>query len=171
MNSGNNSMTPELYATVMADIPYTMIIANLEGKFIFWNKSAYKLFKKELKESEQDDWVDDWGVYNLDKTTKYATEDIPLSRALRGETVTAEKLYLHTAGRDGLYIKVSAFPIFDEENKIKAGVVVCEDITTEQQLYESIIHKINDLESYLKELVKDNILRKIISNDIKTMDQ
>lgn len=148
-----DNLTIDLVANIMDQIPYSIIISNLKGEFIFWNRYAFRLFNEDLLNSKQPDWVSDWGVFNLDKVTLYKTEDIPLSRALSGEAVYNEKIYLQKANSKGIYLEVNAFPIFDKDNKVEVGVVMYKDITAEQKLYESIIHKINDLESYLQELI------------------
>ena len=139
-----------LHKAILNSIPYGILVANKDGKFIFWNEVTYKTFKKELINSEQQNWVDDWGVFSVDKKTKYQTEEVPLSRALRGEIVTGEKLCISTEGRPCVFIKVSAFPIWTKEGEIEAGIVVFDDITKEQTMYDNILQKIGELENYLK---------------------
>lgn len=145
----------ETYKKIIDKIPYGVIIADKEGKIIFWNEISYKTFKEDLIHSPLKHWVEDWGVYTADKKTKFKTEELPLVRALNGEIVTGEKLFIKNDGiKEGTYIKVSAFPIYNMNNKdINSAVVIFEDITHEQALYDSVINKINELESYLKDVL------------------
>ncbi len=157
--SGVNTLSAEQLIAIMDEIPYTVIVANPDGKFVFWNKLAYSLFKKDLVTSSMENWVEEWGCYNLDRTTHYKTENLPLARALRGEVVKNEKMYLQTIGRQGLYLEIDAYPIFNADGTVQVGVVMCKDITAEQLLYSSVIHQINELKHYLQHLVEDNIIK------------
>jgi signal transduction histidine kinase len=151
--SSENNLPIELYHSVLNEMPYGIIVADITGKFILWNDNARPIVNDELAKSLQQNWVDDFGVFNIDKTTKYRTEDLPMSKALRGESSPGEKMYIKHAGlEEGVYLKVSSYPI-KKEDQIIAGVIIMEDITQEQILYDNIISKINELETYLKDIM------------------
>lgn len=65
--------------------------------------------------------------------TRYELEEFPLARALRGETVAAERLQI--AGEDGKrsFLSVSAAPVFDRAGRIIAAVSLFEDVTAREQ--------------------------------------
>ena len=148
--TSESRLSIELYAKVIDSMPCGFIVANNKGEFIVWNKAAYKLFKKELITSVQDNWVDDWGIYHTDKVTKFLTEEIPMSRALNGETVTGVKMYICVEEREGMYLKVSAYPVYNSGSEIEAAIVMIEDITVEQKIYDEVISTINQMAGYLK---------------------
>ena len=147
--TSESKLSVELYAKVIDSMPCGFIVANNKGEFIVWNEAAYKLFSKELITSVQDNWVEDWGIYHTDKITKFLTEEIPMSRALRGETVTNVKMYIYVEGREGMYLKVSAYPVYKSNSEIEAAIVMLEDITTEQKIYDEVINTINQMAGYL----------------------
>lgn len=152
MNFANKTSIPDLYLRVVESMPYGIIISDSAGNSIFWNEKASFIMKAAEDAIQQKDWVHQFGVFNLDKTTMYTTEDLPMSKALRGEYIADEKLYIHNKDLpEGVYLKISAFPIIENE-QISAAVVLFDDITKEQQLYDNIIGQINGLTSYLKQL-------------------
>jgi PAS domain S-box-containing protein len=65
--------------------------------------------------------------------TRYELEEFPLARALRGETVRAERLQI--AGEDGQrsFLSVSAAPVRDRAERIIAAVSLFEDVTAREQ--------------------------------------
>ena len=143
----------ELLTKLVDEIPYAILVAKPDGEFNFWNKEAYKLFNKDLRQSPKEHWVEDWGCYKLDGT-KYLTEEVPLSMALNGINVYNEKMCLKLANDTKcMYIKVSAFPLTDNDNNVISAVVMCEDITKEQELYEHVIERFNEIESYIIDLL------------------
>ncbi|MBC7426723.1 MAG: PAS domain-containing protein, partial [Bacteroidia bacterium] len=134
--STENKLSVELYAKVIDSMVCGFIVANNKGEFIIWNEAAYKMFKKELITSVQDNWVEDWGIFHMDKTTKFLTEEIPMSRALKGETVKGVKMYISVEGREGMFLKVSAYPVYTSESEIEAAIVMLEDITEEEKFWD-----------------------------------
>lgn len=149
----SKNITLDLLKKLVDEIPYAILVAQPNGEFNFWNKEAYRLFNKDLRQSPQAHWVDDWGCYKLDGT-KYQTEDIPLSMALRGINVYNEKMCLKMGGaKECMYIKISAFPLTDDNGDVVSAVVMCEDITKEQELYEHVIERFNEIETYIKDLL------------------
>ncbi len=151
MNSENKNIL-QIYKKVIETMPYGIVVSNIDGKFIFYNNRASIVFNENLQKSLQENWVEDFGVFTVDRKEKYKTENLPMSKALKGQTVVGEKMYIkHIGIPNGVYLKVSAFPIITE-NTIEAAVIIFDDITEEQIMYDSIISKINDLENYLREL-------------------
>lgn len=157
MNTGNKA-DPKLYLKVLKAIPYGIIISDKNSEFVFWNEKASYIMHMTAQAIKQQDWAKKFGVYSLDKATMYKTEDLPMSKALLGEFVEGEKLYIKNENMsEGIYIKVTAFPIL-EDKTIVAAVVMFDDITEEQKLYESVIYKITELESYLKDLINVKLI-------------
>ena len=63
-----------------------------------------------------------------------ARDDLPALRALRGETVTSERLRLHAADGHSEVLLVNASPLRDRNGAITAAVVVFHDITDLSEL-------------------------------------
>lgn len=161
MISGNNITLKNAFS-ILSHLDYGLMIANIDGEFIYWNSKAEKILQANAQAVQQKDWANFFGVYNSEKTKRYETEDLPLSRALKGEVIHAEKLFLNSPDIPPVYIKVSAYPLLNENNEIREAVVTFEDITHEENVYESIINKINDLEDVIRNLMNKGI-RSIIN--------
>lgn len=69
-------------------------------------------------------------VYHPDRTTLYGLEDLPLYRAIRGESMDHVELFIAQTGlQDGLWMLVNARPLRDESGGPQGGLVVFHDIT------------------------------------------
>ena len=147
-----NNITCELYYKILNGMPHGVVVADKHGKFILWNKSADPVFNSKTVESSKSNWIKDFGIYKVDKKELFKDEDIPMNRALRGESVNGEKMFVkNTNVPNGIFLKISSYPIYEDNGvDIKAAVIIFDDITKEQILYEIVIKKINELENYLK---------------------
>lgn len=155
MSIKSNHLTLNGYKNVLDNLPYGVIVADITGKFVFWNGKALPMFGGDLFRSEKENWVEDFGIYKIDTITKYETEDLPMSKALQGKSTQAEKMYVRNVNnKEGVFLKISSYPILSINNEIEGGVIIFEDITQEQLLYDNIIYKINELENYLKDIME-----------------
>jgi rsbT co-antagonist protein RsbR len=75
-----------------------------------------------------EDWRYAPGIYRADMVTPYPPDEIPLTRALRGENVHNEELYLRWGSRaEGRWLETSARPI-RIDGKHRGAVTVFRDI-------------------------------------------
>src|SRR4029078_6339342 len=99
---------------------------------------------------------EDYGLFLLDKTTPYPTHDLPLTRAIKGESVTNILVFLRSpAHPEGAWLSVNARPLRDETGQLKGGVAVFRDITgaqrtdealrESQERYRLLVTKANDI--------------------------
>lgn len=102
------------------------------GKPIVFNKWAMAMLGAAPADvsSPLDKLAEQFPTYYIDGTTRVPFGDLPVTRALRGETVTNERLLLKTPKHPkGLHVSVSAYPIREGQGAITGGVVVFREIT------------------------------------------
>jgi CheY-like chemotaxis protein len=71
-------------------------------------------------------------VYGPDKVTPVPSDELPLVRAMRGESVDGAELFVRRDGTDGAWFSVNARPMRDELGAPRGGVAVFRDITSEK---------------------------------------
>lgn len=150
-----NKLSDTLAARIINSLPYGMIVVDTKGEFTFWNDRATPLLSDRPQDNLKAVWEADFGAYSVDTKERLQTSNLPMIRALNGESVVKEKIYIKNAAYpDGIYLKISAYPVVDGDGK--SAVIIFEDITKEQELYDKISSEIASLESYLlKELGVD----------------
>ena len=107
-----------------------IIVADENGKFLFWNAAAEQLVGLGPQDVPPTEWAAVFGVFLPDGTTPYPTGDLPLVRAIRGQSVNGQELLVRNARfPTGIWLSVSARPFNDAENKLCGGIIVFHDIT------------------------------------------
>jgi light-regulated signal transduction histidine kinase (bacteriophytochrome) len=82
--------------------------------------------------------------------TPLPADQVPLARAIRGETVTDVELFVRNRSRsDGVMLRASGAPLVDADGQIKGGVVVFRDVTRQMAAEAEIRSKNQDLETLL----------------------
>jgi len=126
-----------------------VMVANQQGNLLFVNPAAeqilgdrHALFQQHGKREKLFE-----GLFQPDRVTPYATEDLPLIRAIQGESVDATEIYVQPAlaqpaltqpalapeekqgEPEGIWLQVTARPIRGEGGSLRGGVAVFHNIT------------------------------------------
>lgn len=118
-----------------------VVMADENGAFRVWNPAAEHILGCSPVQRTVGKWSDDFTTFLPDKVTPYETQDIPLARAIRGESVTGATLLLKRRSQgDDLWLDVSARPLRDEMGLIKGGVMVFRDISEARRIDEALRH-------------------------------
>jgi len=117
-------------APVLDDLPTAVIIADHRGKFTAFNREAQRILGIGPLAVDSDDWSSVYGCYLRDKVTPFPPEKLPLARALRGEEVNGELIFIRNPQqRDGIWIRASSKPLRAPAGEIGSAVVVFNDVT------------------------------------------
>jgi len=116
--------------TILDSLAEGVVVADKDGKFLFSNPVAKKIVGVGLNGVDPTEWASAYGTYYSDRVTPYPSEHLPLARAIKGEEVTNEIIFIKNPEQpDGLYINVSASPLKDSEASVKGGTIIFHDIT------------------------------------------
>ncbi len=130
-----------------------VVVADMDGKFIIWNKAARRLVGRGSADVPSQQWSEYYGVFLPDQQTPYPPERSPLVRALQGEPTDAEEQFLrHPDNPQGVWLSVSGRPLLDPEGTQHGGVVVFNDITGRKQAEHNLKQLNIRLENANKEL-------------------
>jgi PAS domain S-box-containing protein len=107
-----------------------VVVADNDGKFVLFNKAAQSILGQGAADVTPDDWSTSYGCYLPDTETPYPADQLPLARALRGEVVMGEDVFIRRpTNHDGTWISINGAPILDEEGQASGGVVTFRDVT------------------------------------------
>lgn len=111
---------------VLSGLSAGIVVAEPSGKFRLYNRAAAELTGLERPDLEIPNWSAEYGTFREDATTVYPAEELPLARALRGESVDDARMVLRNPGLDGeRWLSVSARPLENGD-----AVAVFTDVTT-----------------------------------------
>lgn len=117
-------------SSILESIGDGVIVAEETGKFIHWNPAATHLVKMGARGGGAGATH---GLFGADQTTPMPLDELPLTRATRGDTVNGVELFArHEGAPDGVWLSVSGRPWRDELGARRGGVAVFRDITCEK---------------------------------------
>src|SRR5581483_4591134 len=123
-----------------------VVVADRNGSFLVFNPAAQRILGRGLFEGRSEEWSDYFGVFLPDQTTPYPNDQLPLIRALRGESVDSAEIFIrHVELPDGAWVSVNASPL-QEDSGVSGGVAVLRDITEAKRAAEALTLAKNEAE-------------------------
>jgi twitching motility protein PilJ len=130
-----------------------VIAADENGNIFLFNPAAETMFNLGLTDGPPDEWSAKYGLFLPDTVTTYPANDLPLARAIRGESADGVEMFVrHAAKPDGLWAKISGRPLKDETGALKGGVIVCRNVTEERASQQRMQQLAEAQERLLQEL-------------------
>ncbi|MBI3863763.1 MAG: PAS domain S-box protein [Planctomycetia bacterium] len=123
----------DILKLVLNSISDGVVVADRQGKFLIWNPAAESIIGLGALEKPAEAWSEAYGLFELDRTTPFPSEQLPLTRAIHGEFVAAVEMFIRNEMRpQGVVISVSGAPLREAGGEIRGGVVVFRDVTRER---------------------------------------
>ena len=140
-----------------------VVVADDEGRVMLYNPVAYDLIGLELIQPKPEEWNEIFGFFYPDGAAPYPAEQLPLNRAIRGESVRGAELGARRKdATEQILIRANAMPLRDAEGHVHGGVVVFSDIT-ERKLSDEALEVQSEALKNLAEGVnltdKDGVIR------------
>jgi signal transduction histidine kinase len=118
-----------LLESIMESISDGVGVVDERGEFILHNPASREMLGLGEDRGGAENWQAHYGIFSPDGVTPFPTEELPLVRALAGESVEQVEMVIRNAGRpEGIAISVSGRPL--RSNGVQPGAVaVFHDIT------------------------------------------
>jgi len=102
-----------------------VLVVQKDGALLALNQPAEQITGLGTTTLEDNKEHDEFGIFKLDKQTPLTHDELPIVKALSGETVNGYELFMRNISvPDGTYISVNASPIKNSDEQIYAAVVV-----------------------------------------------
>src|ERR671916_490284 len=142
----------------LRQMPAAVVIAEApSGKIIFRNTRAQQIGEQSLNHSwptgpTKLDSACDLGIFHPDGRP-YEMEEWPLMRSISsGEEVRGEEFVYPLADSTRLLVRCDSFPIYDDEGRIVAGVLIAHDITEQKRAEEELRESSRQIENILESI-------------------
>jgi PAS domain S-box-containing protein len=120
----------ETLQTIFESLPLGVIVADQQGRIMFSNPAAVRILGLEFIEAATEIGSAIEGWYLPDQVSLVPTDQLPLVRAIRGEKIVDELVFVCTPQpRSGVWIRVDGWPLKDADGIVSGGVVMFHDFT------------------------------------------
>ena len=157
----------KLMQTIFDSLSEGVVATNLEGEFLVANPSAQEMSGMAPVETAPEEWSETYGTFYPDKTTPVPSTELPLYKAMRGETTDDVKLVLRNQNKpEGVFVSVSGRPLYDETGALVGGVIAMRDVTELEGVTNQLEATIHDLQT--QNNLMDTVLNSISNGVIVT---
>ena len=108
-----------------------VILGDSQGTLTEINPAARRLGRTSLQDPNT--WAEYLTTYQADGRTPFAMEDMPLARAVGGETTPEVPVMLRPrhpdAGTEDMWLSASGYPLLDAQGRSLGGAVLLRDVT------------------------------------------
>jgi PAS domain S-box-containing protein len=129
----------QLLDLIVESIADGVVVADSSGKFLLFNAAAEEVLGIGATETTPDQWSDQYGVFLPDTVTPHPADQLPLVRAMRGESITALELFIRNPHvPNGRLLSITGRPLRRADGTLQGGVIVFHDMTDRKQAEEAL---------------------------------
>ncbi len=139
-----------------------LVAADENGEFLLWNQAAEGLAGRGPADLSIEEWSPHYEMYATDGVTPLPTGQLPLVRAIRGETVRMESIVRSPKAPTGAWLEFTGRPLKDELGASRGGLVVFRDVTARKAaereirtLYDELEQRVHDRTAQLEAANKE----------------
>ncbi|RKU13060.1 hypothetical protein C6502_04780 [Candidatus Poribacteria bacterium] len=123
----------DLMKTVFDSMYDGIVVLSLTGDVLFLNPSIQQMFGPEPLDASPGKWSETHGVFYPDKKTLLPVDQFLATYISQGKAVRDQELFVRNKEQtEGLHVKASLLPLFDENEEVVAAVSVVHDITQDK---------------------------------------
>jgi diguanylate cyclase (GGDEF)-like protein/PAS domain S-box-containing protein len=119
----------ELLDAVLESIDVVVVACDAVGNLSLFNRAARAMHGHDIKTVVPAEWSRDYSLYHVDGRTPLAMDEVPLVRALKGETVRDQALVIAPEGSAARTLLASGRPLRSASGRPLGAVVAMKDIT------------------------------------------
>lgn len=119
----------ELLDAVLETVDIGVIACDANGHLSFFNRAAREYHGQAPSKMDAGDWAAHYDLYQADGLTQLAAHDIPLLRALAGDTVKDAKMVIAPRGMTRRTVLASGRRLISHSGERLGAVVAMKDIT------------------------------------------
>ena len=142
----------QLLESILNSCSDVVVVGDETGRIIMRNPAAELLYRGTKVEALSPDYSQLLGIYREDRVTPFATQDLPLARTIRGESVDALEMYIRRPSQaEGRFFLAAGRPLLDTEGNRRGGVIFLRDVTERKRSVERLNVALQESERIARE--------------------
>lgn len=138
------------FLTFLNTVPVGISIFDVSGRVILVNQVGQDILGRGIVDSPVSQLSEVYKVYIAGSDRPYPSEQLPVVRALRGETVSVQDIEIENNGRR-VPLEVQSIPVCDESGRVIYAINAFQDITERRQAEQLRVNYQRDLERQVAE--------------------
>lgn len=160
-----------IMTAVMDSMAEGVIAADRDGLIIEYNSAAEQMLSMKLTGLTIKTWASHVNLFSSDMITPFPFENLPLLKAVQGETSDQSILYItHTSWPAGKWLSMNGRPVKNADGEVIGGVVVFRDITRIKADEAALKKNLSDLQHAMSQIKQLSGLLPICANCKKIRD-
>jgi sigma-B regulation protein RsbU (phosphoserine phosphatase) len=136
-----------IFRRILESLTEGVVVADRTGRLLFSNDAARLALGSGTPHALQADWSSSHECRREEGEAPIPYAELPLSRAMRGQDVPEEELFVLPAGSPrGRWLSILGTPLLDRRESLLGGVVAFRDITSRRESEESVRRLSNAVE-------------------------
>lgn|GEM_PF-4874398 len=135
----------EFVAALLDSLADGIAACDAEGRLVLFNRATERIHGQTIEAVDPERYAEHYGLYDADGATLLATDQIPLLRALRGETVENVPQVIAPPGGAVRRVSCTGRQLVDDDGNVLGAVVAMHDETDRIEALEQLAARAADL--------------------------
>ncbi len=124
-----------LMRAVLDTMQEGVVALDAQGRRLFLNRAAHTFATTDAApDAPLDERIRSYGVFRRDTVTPFPLREMPIRRAINGETFAGVEMYMRNPrSPEGRYLRASGAPMRSRSGAVEGGVIVLQDETAFQR--------------------------------------
>ena len=133
----NDSDMSSMLESIIDSMGAGVVVGDRYGNMVLFNKAVSEMMGLPASPLPYAERIMRFGNYLPDKLTPYPFQELPLSRAIRGEDFDNELVFVKNSKKpNGVWLQATGRGVRDSHGNLIGGVLVSRDVTEEKSLQE-----------------------------------
>src|ERR1700730_13046778 len=134
------SRQKDLMQLILGSVSDGVVVADTNGNILLFNAACERFSGLGATDASPDKWSHQYGSFLPDGVTLFPPNELPLVRAMRGESLDGVELFTRNPNvPEGRLLSISGRPLRGEDAALKGGLVVLHDVTLQKRAQEALL--------------------------------
>lgn len=124
--------------SILDNMAEGVVAVDLAAQILLFNQRAEQILGAGARDIPLSAWGE-YGAFLSDQKTPLSMEHNPLVRAMRGDALEEEEIFISNDEVPGVCIAVAASPLRDSEDSVAGGIAVFRDVTQQRNLEQQLL--------------------------------